>query len=323
LNALGEEVAASELQVVLREHALGEGSLGRAAFDAAFGALFPETHPYHSLSASTDSLGQLTLAHARWFHEQGYGADRVRLVLVGDFDRAAVRPMIEEYFGALRPSPSAAPESVSVRSHLDPTRLRAEQACTAPRVLGSAAAPHRLLIRVPYRQERLDVLWPVPAGVSVDDSLGVLQLWSGDAGQAAKEQGLAVDSGTSVLQLELAQFLSVGFQIAPGIETHKVEDLLWESLAVFRANGKSAESFRGNAQNLELERDLRRQAPLARALALAARHCQPTRCDAPELPLDERAFDMVPAFGREHALVLQTTYSLGTALSGPSVEVVQ
>ncbi|WP_168209801.1 M16 family metallopeptidase [Chromobacterium paludis] len=57
-----------------------------------------------TLDEELASLRQVKLAQLRRFHQRFYGADHARLVVVGDFDAAAVRRQLSRQYGAWRSS---------------------------------------------------------------------------------------------------------------------------------------------------------------------------------------------------------------------------
>jgi len=63
---------------------------------------WPEDHPRYvpTLEERKARLEAATLEEARAFHERFYGAEGGTLAIVGDFDSAEIRPVIEELFGS-------------------------------------------------------------------------------------------------------------------------------------------------------------------------------------------------------------------------------
>ncbi|BDG03889.1 M16 family metallopeptidase [Anaeromyxobacter oryzae] len=82
-------------------------------------ALFPESHPYHHpVIGSHQDLEAATLEDVKGFFATHYVPGNATLVVAGDFDPAAVRPMVEKLFGALATRPVPAPP-VAAPVHLD------------------------------------------------------------------------------------------------------------------------------------------------------------------------------------------------------------
>ena len=70
--------------------------------------LFPKTHPYgHTTIGSMADLDAASLQTVKdWFHDH-YGPNNAVLVLAGDIDVAAARPLVERYFGDIPRGPAS------------------------------------------------------------------------------------------------------------------------------------------------------------------------------------------------------------------------
>ena len=68
--------------------------------------LFPEGHPYHHTTiGSMADLDTASLADVKGWFAQHYGPNNAVLVLAGDIDVAAARPLVEKYFGDIPAGP--------------------------------------------------------------------------------------------------------------------------------------------------------------------------------------------------------------------------
>lgn len=69
--------------------------------------LFPVGHPYrHATIGSVADLDAATLGDVRQWFRDNYAPGNVVLVLAGDIDAATARPVIEKWFGDIRPGPA-------------------------------------------------------------------------------------------------------------------------------------------------------------------------------------------------------------------------
>src|SRR5687767_415232 len=69
---------------------------------ALLDALFPEGHPYHgAVIGSMKDLEAAKLEDVRSFFQAYYAPSNATLAIAGDFDGAAVKQLIERYFGTL------------------------------------------------------------------------------------------------------------------------------------------------------------------------------------------------------------------------------
>ncbi len=69
--------------------------LGRRVFQQA---IYPENHPFHSFPTE-ESLKSITRADLVRFYHEHYRPDTIQLALVGDFNPASVRPLLDNAFG--------------------------------------------------------------------------------------------------------------------------------------------------------------------------------------------------------------------------------
>jgi zinc protease len=66
-------------------------------------AIYPEGHPYNwQVIGELVDLQNATVADVREFYEKFYGPNNATLVLVGDFETAEAKAMIEKYFGEVK-----------------------------------------------------------------------------------------------------------------------------------------------------------------------------------------------------------------------------
>jgi zinc protease len=74
------------------------GQLGRRAFQQA---IYPDNHPFHTFPTA-DSLKRITREDLALFHQRYYRPDTTVLSLVGDFDPAQVKSLLESALGQWR-----------------------------------------------------------------------------------------------------------------------------------------------------------------------------------------------------------------------------
>ncbi len=74
--------------------------LGRRVFQET---LYPPNHPLHPF-ATPESVQAITPEQIRTFYQAAYAPDQTILTLVGDFDPAQVRSLLNELFGAWQPA---------------------------------------------------------------------------------------------------------------------------------------------------------------------------------------------------------------------------
>ncbi len=94
------ELARSALRTGIARRNDQIGQVAQRAFQIA---LFGETSPF-AREPELETVGAITREDLRAFHEHSFGADRVAIGLVGDFDPAAARTLVERHFGDWRPA---------------------------------------------------------------------------------------------------------------------------------------------------------------------------------------------------------------------------
>ncbi|WP_375395670.1 M16 family metallopeptidase [uncultured Sphingomonas sp.] len=77
--------------------------------------LFPEGHPYHHTTiGSMADLDKASLADVKGWFRQHYGPNNAVLVLAGDIDVAAAKPLVAKYFGDIPGGPANVPTQAAV-----------------------------------------------------------------------------------------------------------------------------------------------------------------------------------------------------------------
>ena len=107
LDTLTARNLANQRDVVRNERRQGENSPYKLVQEELFRQLFPSGHPYYaSIMGSHADIESVRLEGIREFCRQYYVPNNATLALVGDFDSAEVKRLVEKYFG---PIPSGKP----------------------------------------------------------------------------------------------------------------------------------------------------------------------------------------------------------------------
>jgi predicted Zn-dependent peptidase len=125
----------SERDVVFEERRMRTESTPLGKFDEAFNALFWEAHPYKwPVVGWPSDIPAITKAEADEYFGTYYAPNNLTGILVGDFDPAQARSVIERYFGRIPRGAHEPPEMVTVEPpQLGEKRFNAE-AETSPTV---------------------------------------------------------------------------------------------------------------------------------------------------------------------------------------------
>ena len=102
--------AADDLEKVrankLRELSISRAQAGTQAWEKFRQVIFPG-HAYGTISPSEENVKGYTLAGVKSFYYNEYGAARSHLYVVGQFDPAKIKPVIEKLFGTWKKGPDA------------------------------------------------------------------------------------------------------------------------------------------------------------------------------------------------------------------------
>jgi predicted Zn-dependent peptidase len=125
----------SERDVVYEERRMRTESTPLGKYDEAFNALFWEASPYKwPVVGWPSDVSSITKAQADAYFGTYYAPNHLTGVLVGDFTVAAVRPLLERYFGRIPHGKTEPPEVVTMEpAQIAEKRFNAE-AETSPTV---------------------------------------------------------------------------------------------------------------------------------------------------------------------------------------------
>jgi len=110
----------SERDVVFEERRLRTESTPLGKYDEDFSATFWEAHPYGwPVVGWASDIPMYTLAQAKDYFATYYAPNNLTGILVGDFRKAEVKPLLERYFGRIPRGATAPPDVVT----LEPKQL--------------------------------------------------------------------------------------------------------------------------------------------------------------------------------------------------------
>jgi len=229
LATLGQEMTAEKLEtqrkVVLNERrqSYENRPYGKAEL-VLYEKLFPGPHPYHwPVIGSAKDLEAATLDDVKKFFARWYVPSNASLAIVGDFDPANARALVEKYFGWLPGTPRPTrPEPVPVK-HEAETRLSMEDAVELPKII---------------------LAWPSPPAARPGDAecdLASLILGKGRASRLylklVHEQQIATDVSVGQESLDLQSVFRIEAMARPGHTTAELLKSIDEVLAGFREKG--------------------------------------------------------------------------------------
>ena len=224
LGAVTQEKLDNQRGVVQNEKRQGDNQpYGLVSYRELEG-LFPEGHPYRwSTIGSLEDLDAATLDDVKEWFRENYGAANTVLVLAGDIDAEAARPLVEKYFGNIESGPPLAKRMAFVPEKPSITR-------------------ERMFDRVP--QARIYRSWTVPGRTTETRAqldLAASLLGSGKNSRLYKalvyDEQLATNVSVGVSAQELASIFRITVTLKPGGDVAAANARLDALLAEFLDDG--------------------------------------------------------------------------------------
>ncbi len=264
-TALDQHKFDTEREVVKNERRLRyENQPYGLAEETLLARVFPEGHPYSwSVIGSMKDLSNATLDDLKQFFADFYHPGNATLCIVGDFDPAEAKRLIETYFGPLKKGPE--PETVA--------------APAAP------AVKERIAQTDDVKLPRLYLAWPTVADDHPDaPALDLLAsiLAGGDASRLhtalVLDQKVASDVDADSDTKEIAGLFTIDATTAVGKEPEELEKALDGVLQSLRDRPPTADELERALAKVEKGVYAGMTAPLGRAIVLAigsAQHDDP------------------------------------------------
>jgi zinc protease len=136
LDQLDQEKLTNQQDVVRNERRQStENTPYGIVEEAMFQALFPQGHPYHGVVIGSHAdIQAAKLDDVRQFFRQYYAPNNASLAIAGDFDKAAIKKLIEKYFGSLKRGPAIPPVNVTTAPITSEKRLVVHDNVQLPKV---------------------------------------------------------------------------------------------------------------------------------------------------------------------------------------------
>ncbi|MEK9211276.1 M16 family metallopeptidase [Sphingomonas sp. 2378] len=246
LGAVTQGVLDEQRGVVQNEKRQGDNQpYGLTQYKVLEG-LFPAGHPYaHTTIGSMADLDAASLETVKDWFRSHYGPNNAVLVLAGDIDVATAKPLVEKYFGAIKPGPKSALPTVSIP--------------TLP-------APVSEVMKDRVAAVMISRNWAVP-GLNDPESAPLVVAASVLGGLASsrldnilvKKEKLAVQVSASDRVFAQVGMFNMMAIVRPGVDPALVNKRMDEILADFLKNGPTADevnrvvakSVSGRIQGLE------------------------------------------------------------------------
>ena len=208
------------------------------ADEALFHELFPSSHPYHAdVIGSHADIQAAKLEDVRNFFKLYYAPNNASLAIVGDFDPAKTKELVEKYFGPLK-SGSAVPRV---------------QAATPP-----ITAEKRKTVQDNVQLPRVFMAWltsPIFKPGDAEADIAASALGGGKSSRLYKklvyEKQLALDVEASQQSLTLRSVFQIAATARPGVKIEDLEKAINEELETFRKSGPTADEMRRARNGIE------------------------------------------------------------------------
>src|ERR1700726_4441636 len=195
--------------------------------EGVFHLLFPKSHPYHAdVMGSHADIQAAKLEDVRNFFKLYYAPNNASLAIVGDFDPAQAKQLVEKYFGPLKRG-APVPKITAVTSPI--------------------TAERRAVIHDQVELPRVYMAWLTSSIFKPGDAdadLASAILGGGKSSRLYKklvyEKQIALDVSASQQSLILGSVFEVVVTARPGHTAGEMEKAVDEELAAFRKNGPTA-----------------------------------------------------------------------------------
>ena len=222
LDALSQENLDNQREVVKNEKRQSYDNRPYGSWsERMFGALFPESHPYHHPTiGSMEDLDAASLEDVSSFFRLHYAPNNAVITIVGDVEPAKVRAWVARYFGGIPANPNL------------PVKL---PDLSLPATLGG-----EIREIVPDRVPLPRLFWGFRAPVYGDPRLDALdlagQILAGGKGsrlhrRLVREERLAQDVAIFSMGFTGGASVTAGWATArPGTDLERLEAVFWEEL---------------------------------------------------------------------------------------------
>lgn len=224
LGAITQEKLDNQRGVVQNEKRQGDNrSYGLSQYRVLKG-LYPEGHPYRwSTIGSMEDLNNASLDDVKEWFKRYYGPNNAVIVLAGDIDMAAAKPLMEQYFGDIAPGPPL-PKLQSWVPELEENVI------------------DMMYDRAP--QARIQRLWNLPGRtVRETTQMSVVAgiLGSGKNSRLYKklvfDEQIATSVSASVQGFELTSPFEIEVYVKPGVDPERVTAMIDEVVEDFLDDG--------------------------------------------------------------------------------------
>jgi zinc protease len=197
------------------------------AEEGLFHLLFPKGHPYYpAVIGSHADVEAAKLEDVREFFRQYYTPNNATLAIVGDFDKAKIKALVEKYFGSIPAGPEVPKITATTPPITSERRTVVTDQVELPRVYMGWITP------------------PVFQKGDAESNLFSQILGGGKSSRLYKslvyEKQIAQDVSTSTEETRLGSIFELTVTAKPGVKPEDLEKAIDAELAKLQAEGPSA-----------------------------------------------------------------------------------
>ena len=208
------------------------------ADEAVFHELFPKDHPYYPMVIGSHAdIQAAKLEDVRNFFKLYYAPNNASLAIVGDFDPANARQLIEKYFGPLKRG-----------GDVPPVKL----------VTPPMTAARRKIVHDNVQLPRVYLAWltsPIYKPGDAEADIAAHALGGGKSSRLYKklvyEKQLAVDVDAEQQSLTLSSVFEIQATARPGVKAEDLEKAIDDELEAFRASGPTPDELNRARNGIE------------------------------------------------------------------------
>lgn len=297
LDTVTPESAIEEGRVMMRGRSQRRDNLADTRWGLVSASFLLPGHPYRHEIRTQRSDASLELANAQWFFARYYRPERVRLIVVGDFETERAATLISALFGRLKARVAEAPKLGSPAFDTTPEVTCADWSSVPPTPVNHYAG-----VLSPLRLQTLKFVWAFSSTEDPERWRAVLTFFAQRVQDAGREAGLVNRALVDLQPLELGSFWTLTVEVPDAHKPREAEPLVQKIYRQIIERRLSPEDDTVLQQALETREALQQKSLLERAKDLAVRYCAPVECAAPRRRVGLEDF---PRLARERALVIE------------------
>ena len=200
--------------------------------------LFPKGHPYYAaVIGSHADVESARLADVRDFFKDYYSPNNATLAIAGDYDAAAIRSLLEKYFGPIPRGPEVQQSQVTTPPITHEKRITVTDTVQLPKVILAWLAP------------------PIFAPGNAEMNITAYVLGAGDSSRLYRElvykQQIAQSAACYLESAALTSNLQCEIVAKPGIPPEKLETEAEKVIDGFATGGPTAEELQWSRNKIE------------------------------------------------------------------------